>query len=309
MRWRRALPVGIAVATIGSFALLVRQASHGALHVAANPSWPLLGVAFGVSIAVQLLRALAWSRTLREPLSFRAVFAASSIGSFLDTVLPARLGEASKVGVLRVATGPEWPGVGRAGGSLACAHAVEAMTFSLVGAVAALFLPLPGWTRKALVLGFLGAGLALAVAIVLNRQVGHRLPQVLRSFLASAGAPAGTIAGAGAILLATWAMRCLGAFLVLHAIGIHVGIGGALVFMVLTGLANTMPLLPGNVGLYQGAAIAALALLGHAGQRAVAASLVAPVFGTVATAAAALIAMSLFGRRFAELGRAAWVRS
>ena len=64
-----------------------------------------------MAAVVQPLRALAWRVTLREHgIGFKAVYAASAVGSFLDTVLPGRLGEASKVGVLRAAGGPRWPG-------------------------------------------------------------------------------------------------------------------------------------------------------------------------------------------------------
>jgi hypothetical protein len=79
--------------------------------------------------------------------------------------------------------------------------------------------------------------------------------------------------------------------------------------MVVTGLANTAPILPGNAGVYQGAALGALALVDKAGEKAVAVSLVAPIFASVATAAAALFGMALYGRRFVELPRAALSRS
>ena len=51
----------------------------------------------------------------------------------------------------------------------------------------------------------------------------------------------------------------------LHAYGVQVGLGSALLYMVVTGLANVAPLLPGNAGIYQGAAVGVLAVLGHAG--------------------------------------------
>jgi uncharacterized membrane protein YbhN (UPF0104 family) len=72
-----------------------------------------------------------------------------------------------------------------------------------------------------------------------------------------------------------------------------------------TGLANTMPFLPGNVGIYQGAAIGALAMAGHDGTTAVAASVFTPAAGSLATAVAAMVGLALYGRRFGELRRAA----
>ena len=107
-----------------------------------------------------------------------------------------------------------------------------------------------------------------------------------------------------AILLATW--QCwLGVTLTLNALGVHAGLGTALVATV-TGLANVAPILPGNAGLYQGAAVGALAMVGHAGATAVAASLVMPMMATAITASAALVGLALYGRRFAELPRAAF---
>jgi hypothetical protein len=78
--------------------------------------------------------------------------------------------------------------------------------------------------------------------------------------------------------------------------------------MIVTGLANTAPVLPGNAGVYQGAAIAALAMAGVSGSQAAAVSLVAPVYATAGTAIAAAVGLVFYGPRFAELSRAALLR-
>src|SRR2546421_9993402 len=134
------LPLAIALATVGAFALVAHRTGTSVFHAAATPNWYLLAAAFAVSAGVQPLRAWAWSSTLRSPVGFRAVYTASAVGSFLDTVLPGRLGEGSKVAVLKVSAGKRWPGLPRAGGSLLCAHLVEMIAFALVGAVSAFFL-------------------------------------------------------------------------------------------------------------------------------------------------------------------------
>ena len=72
-----------------------------------------------------------------------------------------------------------------------------------------------------------------------------------------------------------------------------------------SGLANTAPLLPGNVGVYQGAALGALAIAGYSGSHAVAASLMTPFVVTLATATAALVGLALYGNRVPQLSRAA----
>lgn len=295
----------IALGTIGAFVSVALKTSGGAFEAATSPDWRFLGPALAVAVAVQPLRALAWRTTMREHrVEFRAIYAASAVGSFLDTVLPGRLGEASKVGVLRVAA-VRWPGFSRTAGSLLCAHLLEAIAFALVGAASAFFLPFPDWARGALVGGLGAAAGGIALAAVLHAKVGRRLPRGLDRFFAGAAAPPRVLAKAASLLMTTWVARCVGIFCLLHAFGVEVGLGGALVYMIVTGLANTAPILPGNAGVYQGAAIGALALVGHGGANAVAISLAAPVVASIGTAAAAVVGVALYGRRFAEISRGA----
>ena len=307
---RHLLSCAIALATIGAFAAVALEVSGGALEEATSPSWPLLATAFVVAGLAQPLRAMAWRATLREPVGFKAVYTASSVGSFLDTVLPARLGEASKVGVLRVSAGRRWPGFPRAAGSLLCAHLLEAIAFVTVGAAAAFFLPLPSWARWTLVAGFGLAAGAIIAAALLHRYAGGLLPAAFDRFLSAAAAPPRVLAHAGAILLATWIVRWLGMVLLLHAFGVQAGLGAALAYLIVTGLANTVPILPGNAGVYQGAATGVLALVGQAGSKALAVALVAPVFASLVTAAAALIGVALYGRSsFGDIRRAVFART
>jgi uncharacterized membrane protein YbhN (UPF0104 family) len=305
---RYLIPLAIAGATVAGFVVVARQTASGAMSAAASPDWLLLTLAFGIGAVVQPLRALAWRQTLGAGVDFRAIYAASAIGSFLDTVLPGRLGEASKVAVLRAAAAERWPGLPRAGGSLLAAHLMEAIAFCLVCATASVFLPFPTWARGALVAALCFAAGGIVVAAALHHKIGRRLPKWADGFLAAAAAPRTVLLRALAILVATWAVRCIGVLLTLNAVGVHVSLGAALVYMTVTGLANTAPVLPGNAGLYQGAAVGALAMVGQAGAHAVAASLVMPVMASVITASAALVGIALYGRRFTVLPRAALAR-
>jgi uncharacterized membrane protein YbhN (UPF0104 family) len=283
---RRNLFVAVVLVSVGGIALLAARTGTKVFSAAATPDWRFLFAGLIIAAAVQPLRALAWTATVRSPVGFRAMYAASSVGSFLDTVLPGRMGEASKVAVLKVAAGPRWPGFSRAGGSLLCAHLLEMVAFVLV-------VGLP-----------LAAG-GLVLASLVHGRLGHRLPESVGSFLAGAAAPAPVMLRAGLILVLTWVARWFGILFLLHAVGVHVGIGSALLYMVVTGLANTMPFLPGNVGLYQGAALGALAMAGHGGTSAAAASVFTPAAGSLATALAAMIGLAFYGRRLGELRRAA----
>jgi uncharacterized membrane protein YbhN (UPF0104 family) len=302
---RKLLVVIVGLVTVAGIALLAAREGTRVFSAAATPDWRYLLVGLIIAAAVQPLRALAWTATVRSPVGFRAMYAASSVGSFLDTVLPGRMGEASKVAVLKVAAGPRWPGFSRAGGSLLCAHLLEMVAFVLVGAASAFFLPVPGWAKITMLVGLPLAAGGLVVASLVHGRLGHRLPEGVGSFLAGAAAPAPVMLRAGLILVLTWVARWFGILFLLHAVGVHVGVGSALLYMVVTGLANTMPFLPGNVGLYQGAALGALAMAGHGGTSAAAASVFTPAAGSLATALAAMIGLAFYGRRLGELRRAA----
>ena len=303
---RRSIAIVIGLLSLAGVALLVQRTGTTAIRAAATPDWRYLLAGLGICAAVQPLRALAWNSTVREPeIGFRAMYTASSVGSFLDTVLPGRLGEASKVAVLKVTAGPRWPGFSRAGGSLLCAHLLEMIAFVLVGAGSAFFLPVPGWAKVTMVVGLPLAASGLVLVSVLHHKLSHRLPDGVGAFLAGSAAPKKIMLRAGLILIVTWVARWFGLLFLLHAVGVHIGVGSALLYMVVTGLANTMPALPGNVGIYQGAAIGALAMGGHGGDTAIAASVFTPAAGSLATGAAALVGLALYGRRVGQLSRAA----
>ena len=305
---RYLLPILIAGATVAGFVLVARNTAGDAVSAATSPNWALLAVAFAIGAIVQPLRALAWRQTLGGDVEFRAIYASSAIGSFLDTVLPGRLGEVSKVAVLRAASAERWPGLPRAGGSLLAAHLTEAIAFCMIGALAASFLPVPVWVRGALLGAIALAAGGIGLAAILHRKLGRRLPAWMDKFLAAAAAPRIVLLRTLAILVGTWAVRWIGTTLTLNAVGVHVSLGAALVYMTVTGLANTAPILPGNAGLYQGAAVGALAMVGHAGATAVAASVVMPVMASVITASAALVGIALYGRQCMHLPRAAFAR-
>lgn len=296
------------MAAIGVFVAVGLSSGHKALAAAVTPNWGLAALSLLVAASVQPFRALAWSTTLRSRVGFRALYCSSSVGSLLDTLLPGRLGEASKAAVLRVANRDRWPGFPRAAGSLLCSHMLEACAFTIVGASGAPFLPLPDWARIGLAAGCGLSLTAIAVAGTLHRKLGHRLPRAVDRFFAAAWAPPRALARALAILLATWVVRLVAIMLMLHSLDVRAGLGVTLAYMIVTGLANTAPVLPGNAGVYQGAAIGALAMAGVSGSHAAAVSLVAPVYATAGTGIAAAFGLALYGRRFLELARVAVFR-
>jgi hypothetical protein len=149
----------------------------------------------------------------------------------------------------------------------------------------------------------------MLLATALHHKIGKRLPGWADGFFASASSPRPVLLMTLAIFVGTWAVRWIGVLLTLNAVGVHASVGTALIYKTVTGLANTAPILPGNTGLYQGAAVGALAMVGHAGSAAVAASLVTPVMASVITASAAFVGLALYGRQCLHLRRAALART
>jgi uncharacterized membrane protein YbhN (UPF0104 family) len=306
---RTLLALAIALGTGAGFAVVAQQMGSNVVAAASSPSWTYLAGAFLAWTVIQPLRALLWRLTLRSPVEFRAVYAASAVGSFLDTVVPGRLGEVSKIGILRVAAGPSWPGLPIAGGSLLCKHMLDGIAFALVGAGAAFFLPIPMWGRWTLLVIAVLATVAMAASGSVHRRIGHRLPASLDTFFTRATAPREVLVVGGVVAVASWLVKWAAVFCILHAVGVDASLGTAMLFLLMTALAGIAPILPGNAGLYQGAAVGALAVVGQAGANAVAASLLAPAVGSVAAAVAALLAFAFYGRRFAEIPRAALQRA
>jgi uncharacterized membrane protein YbhN (UPF0104 family) len=309
LRPRHLIALAVAVGTAAGFFVVAKQMGASVVEAATTPSWGYLVGAFAAWIVIQPLRALLWKLTLRQPVEFRAIYAASAVGSFLDTIVPGRLGEVSKLGILRVAAGPSWPGLPVAGGSLLCKHLLDGIAFALVGAAAAFFLPIPMWGRLTLVAVAVLAAAAMAGSGSLHRRVGHRLPPSVDTFFAQATAPRGVLVRGAVVALATWLVKWAAVFCLLQAVGVEATLGTAMLYLLMTALAGVAPLLPGNAGLYQGAAVGALAAVGQAGANAVAASLLAPAVGSVAAATAALVAFLWYGRHFAAIPRAALQRA
>ena len=146
---------------------------------------------------IQPLRAWSWVTTLRAPVGFRAVYAASSIGSFLDTVSRAGSARSRRSACSAWPAARSWPGLPRAGGSLLCMHLLEGIAFVVLGGCAALVLPMPGWARWTLGAGFLAAAAVIGLAALAHRRFGMRLPGAVDGFLDGAAAPPRALLRAG----------------------------------------------------------------------------------------------------------------
>ncbi|HTK47516.1 MAG TPA: lysylphosphatidylglycerol synthase transmembrane domain-containing protein [Gemmatimonadaceae bacterium] len=273
------------LAVLFAIALVHLDLARAAVALAtARPEW--LALAVSCYLAILLLWAWQWhllaprrpGGSMREML--RVVAATSSV---LNTV-PMLAGEAAGIAFL----------VTLAGLSRAAAVSVLAMDQLLVGiaklgvlASAAVWAPLPVWMTRG-VLALVG-GVSLLGALLLlvawgprgvARRVAPLLPApvvralgALRPALAPLRSPP---RGGGALALALLKklVEMLAIVCVQRAFGLALPFGSAVLTLAALNLATLLPIVPGNVGVYEAAVVFAYTSLGVPPERALAVALV-----------------------------------
>jgi uncharacterized membrane protein YbhN (UPF0104 family) len=226
--------------------------------VAAADRKLLWAAALGFAASL-LANAAAWRSTINAVgarMSWKDACAYYGVGSIVNTLLPARLGDAVRVGLFAKALPSEQTGRGlTAAGALGAVSAAEALTqVPLLGAASGL--GVVPWWLAIVVVGVGSAVVALMVATS-GRLLGGRLRPLLAASRALGASPRGavplllwsTAATAGRVLAAAAIAAALGAANPLEA--------GVIVSAVLC-LATAVPLTPGNVGVTSGAVVLAL---------------------------------------------------
>jgi uncharacterized protein (TIRG00374 family) len=242
-----------------------------------GPSWSGIGDAFksvqwewiAVAIALNLLsvvsRALAWRAVIDQAMepphpSFRLVFSAFSVGLFANAVLPGRIGELARVGVLTRKL-PRRRGLWATLVGTVFAHRV----FDLVPVLILILYvvrtaKIPAWAITSLLV-FVGVGVGLfTFAFASARRpntraldgvgAARRLVTMARQGLGVMRSPLGATI---AILLQIlgWGCQILAVWATMRAFDIHAPLPAAAVVLLLMNVATVFPLWPGNVGLVQ----------------------------------------------------------
>jgi uncharacterized membrane protein YbhN (UPF0104 family) len=222
----------------------------------------------------------------------------ATTSSVLNTT-PMLVGEATGVALL----------VARTRLDRAAAVSVLAMDQLLVGmaklavlATAALVAPLPAWMTHALLvllvaMSLLGAMLLLAswrhanVASALSRVMPERIAVAIGLFAASLEPLRTPARGAPALALALIKRAVeVGAILcVLRAFGVTLPVGAAVVVLAVLNLATLLPVVPGNVGVFEAAVVLALTRFGVPAEQALGIALVQHVCYFVALATPGIV--------------------
>ena len=194
------------------------------------------------------------------------------VGSLVNTVLPARLGEAVRVGLFSKAFGREQSGRTLITvGALGAVTASDTLTQSGVVGAAAVVGPVPVWSLAVLG-GVVACAGGLAVVAARRFRTGRlaRLLDVFRTLAESPGRAVRLFVWLGAATVA----RLLAAIAIAGSLGIPHPVEAGLFMCAVVIVATALPLTPGNVGVTSGAIVLALHTQGVPVASAVAAGLV-----------------------------------
>jgi uncharacterized membrane protein YbhN (UPF0104 family) len=229
--------------------------------------WRWVVAAIGLNLASVLARSLAWRTVIDQALppprpGYPTVFAAFSVGLFANAVLPGRIGELARVGVLtRRMPGRRGAWVTLVG--TVFAHRVFDLVSVLVLIVYVLLTAkIPQWAVTSLAV-IVVVGIALLMFAVASAKQHNRSPLdglgAARRLVTMArhglGVMQRPLAAANAVLfqMLGWLCQLFAVWTAMRAFHIHQGLPAAGLVLVLMNVATIFPLWPGNVGLLQAA--------------------------------------------------------
>jgi uncharacterized membrane protein YbhN (UPF0104 family) len=248
-------------------------------------SWWFLAAAVLANFASVGFKGLAWKGvidalpTMRRPVPFRDLLSPLFVGFLFNAVLAARVGEIVKCLLLRrrLERRGERPPTTTLLGTVVAENLVSTITWVVLVVAIGLFLPLPSYAWIASIA--LGAACLAVVVVALLSGPGHsRIPPWLNTGPLWARAARAVTRLWGAVReshlglrdprqmsvvvgasLATWLAQWVGIYFALQAFGLErVGWGGAGLLLVTVTLAQAFPVLPGNLLVFQAAAVVPL---------------------------------------------------
>jgi uncharacterized membrane protein YbhN (UPF0104 family) len=278
----------IIVAAAGIIALLVLHGPNWSQvgHDLAAMSWSWAAVAIVLNFASALARAMSWDNVIKEAVPpphprLIDVISAFFVGIFANGILPGRVGEVARIGVLmRRMPQRERPGLWQALIGSVLAHrilevfpSIALITWVLVDA------KIPSAARTAL-WGVLAAGVAFVVVGVAfarrheqggadgRGRFGGMLARA-REGLGILRRPVPSLISAGWQTLA-WGLQLGAVWAALVAFDIHRPVIAAAAVLAVMNVALVLPLWPGNVGIQQAAIAIPLVAYGVGHSRAIA---------------------------------------
>jgi uncharacterized protein (TIRG00374 family) len=261
----------IACAAAGVVALLVFHGPHwGEVgHALARMNWWWAVAAVAINLGSAIVRGMSWRTVLREAVPephprLLDIFSAFFIGIFANGVLPGRVGEVARVGVLmRRMPERERPGLWPALLGSVVAHRILEV-FPSIGLIVWVLAAakIPAWARTSLwavlgvACGFLLVGIAFATRHEAGRVAGRgRLRAIVEGVREGLGVlrRLGPALVAAAYQTAAWLFQLGAVWVAFRAFHLHLPLIAAGAVLALMNVALILPLWPGNVGLQQAA--------------------------------------------------------
>jgi uncharacterized membrane protein YbhN (UPF0104 family) len=257
---RRSYAVGGGLLLAAGIAVGMTRLGRGTLSTAVNdlagvrPAWI---VAAASMFALGLLASAgAWRVGLRacgSSTGITQISARYAIGSLVNSIAPAHLGGALRLGLLS-RTLPGNDRLWRAGGVAASVAAARTLVLAALIVPAATVGRVPIWPAPLLALGVL---VALGIGTRLSARTAGRIGNLLQIFRSMASSPR-----QGVALFSLVGCSCLtriaAAVAIAMALGVPNPIWVAVVLLAAMALAGLLPLTPGNFGAGAGAATLAL---------------------------------------------------
>jgi uncharacterized membrane protein YbhN (UPF0104 family) len=239
-------------------------------------SWRWVGIALLLNLVSVLVRAVSWNVVIRQALPrpwqppFGRVFSAFAVGLLANAVLPGRIGELARVGVL-ARHAPRGLGItGRLLGTVFAHRLFDLVPALLLTAFVLATTRIPHWAVTSLELVAVGGIALFLVAILVAGRELRPIPEgamAARRLLTMAQRGLNVLreprAAAVAALLQTtgWLIQLFAVWSMMKAFGIDAPISAAAVVLLLMNVATIFPLWPGNIGLLQ--AVVALPLVSY----------------------------------------------
>ena len=237
----------------------VREAFH-------SVSWKWVVVAILLNLLSTLARSLAWRTVIHQAMPpphprFVYIFSAFCIGLLGNAVLPGRVGELARVGVLtrRLPGRSTWAILA---GTVVAHRVFDIVAVMLLIGFVILTAPVPDWAITSMVV-LISVGVVLLLVSVLSARRHHRavldelgparrLLTMARTGLGVMRAP---LPAAVAVFYQCigWTLQLLAVYAAMLAFSIDEPLAAAGLVLVLMNVAGIFPLWPGNVGLVQAA--------------------------------------------------------
>jgi len=264
--WTRGGLVVAFIAAVG--ALLWFHGPHWAdfKNAFTSVQWEWVAAAVGLNLLSIIARSFAWDAVIRSAMPppfprFRLVFAAFCVGLLANAVLPGRVGELARVGVLNRRLDSRRRGLWSTLVGTVFAHRVFDLVPVVLLVIFVLFTAdIPGWAFTSLIILLaIGVGLFLFAFASARHHGKTRIEGMgsIRRIVTMARLGLGVMRSPGAAALAIfcqcvgWTFQLLAVWSAMRAFDIHEGLSAAAVVLLLMNVATIIPLWPGNVGLVQ----------------------------------------------------------